>query len=87
MKKLIALILALAAVFALGTSSLAAMQTPIGTIIDTNEDGNSGGTPSAPNPADIPGLLICLMEEQYEKQNREGHGAPAGRHGGVVVPA
>ena len=63
MKKLIALILALTSVFALGTSSLAAMQTPIGTIIDTNEDGNSGGTPSAPNPADIPGLLICLMED------------------------
>ena len=65
MKKLIALILALAAVFALGTTAFAGYITdPTGRSVyypdDTPDD-----TPSAPsNPnASIPGLLICLMED------------------------
>ena len=61
MKKLIALILALAAVFALGTTAFAAVLDPFGYVTDDNDD----DTPSAPsNPnASIPGLLICLMED------------------------
>ena len=62
MKKLIALILALAAVFALGTTAFAATRDPFGTVTENNDDDTPSSAPSNPN-ASIPGLLICLMED------------------------
>ncbi len=65
MKKLIALLLALAAVFTLGTSAFAmAIIDNYGNIIyvDDNYVPPETGEPVNPN-ANIPGLLICLMED------------------------
>ena len=65
MKKLIALLLALAAVFTLGTSAFAmAIIDNYGNIIyvDDNYVPPEPGEPVNPN-ANIPGLLICLMED------------------------
>ena len=65
MKKLIALLLALAAVFTLGTSAFAmAIIDNYGNIIyvDDNDVPPETGEPVNPN-ANIPGLLICLMED------------------------
>ena len=76
MKKLIALLLALAAVFTLGTSAFAASLDPYGYPsgrtayypdnygYDYDYDYDKNHDTPAVNPnANIPGLLICLMED------------------------
>ena len=66
MKKLIALLLALAAVFTLGTSAFGAFSYPGAAYDDYDYDydySNNRETPAVDPKANIPGLLICLMED------------------------